>query len=95
MKKNSMAPITTGICSSVPDPTMIASELPTFSSASRSRSRYFLLSRNFSGSAERRLPSISVKRSSSNNIRSRSGAERRKWKPHFGQILKLRASSLL
>ena len=25
----------------------------------------------------------------------RSGAESRKWKPHFGQILKFRASSLL
>ncbi len=81
--------------SSVPEPTTIASDGPTFSSASRSRSRYFLLSRNFRGSEERRFASSSTYSSSSNSMRKRSGAESRKWKPHFGQILKFRASSLL
>ncbi len=60
MKKNSIAPMMTGIPSSVPDPMTIASESPTLASASRSRSRYFLLSRNLSGSVERRLPSSSA-----------------------------------
>ena len=78
MKKNSIAPITTGMPSSVPEPTTIASDGPTLSSASRSRSRYFLLSRNFSGSDERRFVSSSTYSSSSKSILSRSGADRRK-----------------
>ena len=95
MKKNSMAPMITGIPSIDPEPITIASEVPTCSSAARRRSRYFLLSRNRRGSDDRRFESSSTYFSSSKSIRRRSGAESRKWNPHLGQILKLRASSLL
>ncbi len=78
MKPYSMDAITTGIASSVPLPTTIASLSPVDLMLASSRLRYGLVSVNVNGSSERRSGSWSVHAPSSNSIRSRSAAVMRK-----------------
>ena len=94
MKPYSMAATTTGMPSSVPLPTMIASRRPVAAWLARRRSRYGLVSVKPSGSLEE-SPASCSSHGPSRSDRSRSAAVMRKWCAHFGHTWRLVSRSLL
>ncbi len=91
--RNSNAQATTSRPSSVPAMTTSASRSPVCFCAPARRSRYFLLSRNLSGSSGSTSIASSCCDSGSRKRVSRSRAPMRMWCLHFGQTCRLRSSS--
>jgi hypothetical protein len=85
MNSKAKKPASTGLPSMRPAPAMKASLIPTSRRAARTRSTYFLESRNPSGSMLSTVLSTSRKVPSSMMRAMRSRVENRKWNSHFGQ----------
>ncbi len=92
-KRNSNAQATTSMPCSAPAITIIASFSPTVFCAAVRRSRYFLLSRNLSGSSGSTSSASSRPVPSSRKPMSRSRPSMRMWWLHFGHTCRLRSSS--